>query len=282
MIKRLKILMICIIGAMLLLLSLFLYARYIEPFRLTVTEISVTNENAESFTIAVFADTHFDRNYTPEDFEKVIDSINAEEPDIILFCGDLIDDYNRYRGDTEEISRSLAELEAPMGKFAVYGNHDHGGGAHRSYERIMADGGFEVLVNEAIVFGDIMLRLIGIDDFVLGNGDLEIVKVAADPDYLNLVFCHVPDVFAELSGYGVNFMIAAHSHGGQINIGQGYFPGLNHIFFPPYARSFTKGTYDVPGSDAKLHVNSGVGTTVLPVRFRTPPEITIVRVNQDM
>jgi len=207
---------------------LVLYAGFIEPSRLIVTEITVSNGNAleyaDSIIVAVFADTHFSNFYKPGDFEKVITTINSKNPDIILFCGDLIDDYSTYEGDTEEIAKALSRLSANIGKFAVYGNHDHGGGAHRSFINIMESGGFQVLINETVEFEDIRLKLHGIDDFVLGRGNIEFIRENASNDYFNLVFSHVPDIVDSIIGEGVDLMVAAHTHGGQINIGQANFP----------------------------------------------------------
>jgi len=257
-----------------IMIPLFLYARFIEPSRLTTADISLVKEgsgrSADAITVAVFADTHFSSIYSPNDFEKVIALINARSPDIILFCGDLIDDYSRYEGSTADISEALLRLDASIGKFAVFGNHDHGGGAHRAYHEIMENGGFRVLINESVRFDHIKLILTGIDDFILGNGSTEFVRHTADPDYFNFVFCHLPDVVDDLLEYNIDFMVAAHTHGGQINI-----PGYTHNFFPPYGRNYTKGIYHFDNdSKTGLYVNSGVATTILPLRFLAPPEIT--------
>ena len=96
------------------------YAKFIEPDRLAVNKVSdISYSITEPVTVAVFADTHFGFDYSIGDFEKVIDEINSNPPDIILFAGDLIDHLNEYNGDTALISRKLAELEANIGKYAV-------------------------------------------------------------------------------------------------------------------------------------------------------------------
>jgi len=260
---------------------LFLYARYIEPHRLTAVEVFAVNhkadENTGQVTIAVFADTHFSDIYSPYDFERAVDMMNGRNPDLILFCGDLIDNYKSYRGDTEEISRALSRLSAPLGKFAVYGNHDYGGGASPAYAGIMEAGGFRVLLNESVAFEHVKLVLIGLDDFVLGKGDINAVAEAARPDLFNLVFCHVPDVIDELLEYSVDLMVSGHTHGGQINI-----PGYKHSFFPPYGQNYHRGNYSFDNDrNTTLHVNSGLSTTQLPFRFMAPPEVTFICLNRD-
>ena len=264
---------------------IFVYARYIEPYRLVSTELTFENKHitkdAGDVTIAVFSDTHFNDsgNYTFENFEKVINTINDRDPDIILFLGDLIDDYGKYQGDTASISGAFSKLSARLGKFAVYGNHDHGGGAHKVYKEIMENGGFIVFENEFIEFEDIKLRLIGLDDFVLGRGDTSVVGESAKPGWFNMVFCHVPDIIDEILDYNIDFMVAGHTHGGQINFGQVNNARYREIFFPPYGRNYIRGSYVFEnGANTTLYVTSGVASTILPLRFMAPPEVTIITI----
>jgi len=263
----------------------FTYARFIEPNRIVSVELAfenphITAENTDEITIAVFSDVHFhDRHYTPEDFENVINIINERSPDIILFLGDLIDDYSEYYSDIRYISEALSRLDARIGKFAVYGNHDHGGGAHRIFQSVMEDGGFTVFINEHIRLYDYGIILIGIDDFVLGHGDISVVSEFTDENFFNIVFSHVPDVVDDILDYNVDFMIAGHSHGGQVNIGQVRTSYHRSVFFPPYARNYVRGTYFFDNTaNTVLHVNSGIGTTMLPLRFMAPPEITFITI----
>ena len=281
--KVLKFILKTALALIVAIMLLAVYSRYIEPYRLTVTEVSATNKNvaanADGITVAVFADTHFSVNYTLKNFEKAINTINSRNPDIILFCGDLIDDYSVYEEDTGEISDALARLSAPMGKFAVYGNHDHGGGARRAYAGIMENGGFQVLINESVEYGGIKLVLIGLDDFIWGDGNTETVKNAAKPDCFNLVLCHEPDVVDSLLDCGIDLMVAGHTHGGQINIGQANLPIYKHLFFPPYGRNYVKGSYSFENAaNTTLYVNSGLASTILPLRFMAPPEITFIAI----
>ena len=283
MLKILRILFKTILALVVVFALLTVYSRYIEPHRLTVSDVFIENarmdHDSPGITIAVFADTHFSGYYTLNDFSKVIKAINERRPDMILFCGDLIDNYNTYEGDTEAISEALSRLFAPMGKFAVYGNHDYGGGAHRAYGDIMENGGFTVLQNEAVEFEEIKLTLIGLDDFLLGRGSAEFVGLAAGTDCFNIVLCHEPDVIDGLLEYNVSIMAAAHTHGGQINLGQKYITSLRHIFYPPYGRNYIKGLYRFDNdANTVLYVNPGLATTVLPLRFLNPPEATFITI----
>ena len=285
MFRLLKFLIKFILFCVVIVALLGLYARYVEPYRLVTSHITVENpyatEDIGDIKIAVFSDTHFRNTNTAtiSHFQNVVDTINAQNPDIILFLGDLLDDYGDFDGDTALISGALSNLSARLGKFAVYGNHDHGGGAHRVYRTIMENGGFTVLVNEYITLSDIRIRLIGLDDFVLGAGCVETIKPFLTPDYFNLVFCHVPDVVDELLDYNVHLMIAGHSHGGQINIGQVNSARHRDIFFPPYSRNHVKGKYTFENdSNTILYVNIGIGTSILPLRFLAPPTVSFITI----
>lgn len=270
--------LILIAGALLL-----TYARYVEP-RLLVTEdislsgVHLTSEQQE-FTVAAFADTHFSEFYTVEDFARAVKKINAMEPDFIFFLGDLIDNYNEYEGDTAEISTALAELKATYGKYAVFGNHDYGGGAERYYQDIMEAGGFTVLVNESADLDSLGLTIVGIDDIMIGYGDPKAAAKCRTGTY-NIVLCHEPDIVGEMTDYDIDLMLAGHTHGGQINIP---FTDLE-TYLPPYGKIYQSGLYTLQTArGTNLYVNRGLGTTTLPLRFRSTPELTKITLkNEDL
>lgn len=251
------------------------YAQFIEPERLKVAEISdISYSIHEPITVAIFADTHFGFDYTTEDFTRTVKEINAKSPDYILFAGDLIDNLDESKIDTTEISARLAELNASKGKYAVFGNHDYGGGAENKYESIMNAGGFTVLKNEIITFEENNFRIIGIDDVLIGYGDPQIVNAAA-PDMYNLVLCHEPDVIDEVYNSNSDFFVAGHTHGGQIRI-----PYYTEMFLPSYGRTYVKGEYQLDNPcQTVVYVNPGLGTTKIPARFGAVPEITYLTIN---
>ena len=151
------------------------------------------------------------------EFDKVLNAIEKMEPDIVVFSGDLIDHYNTYSKDVSIISEKLSEIQAPYGKYAIFGNHDYGGGAENQYESIMEAGGFTVLKNEYYAIKELDLAMIGIDDVLIGYGDPAIASWGR-PDYFNIVLSHAPDVIDEVQDYNVDLMISGHTHGRQINL----------------------------------------------------------------
>ncbi len=254
------------------------YARYIEPQMLKVRDVNVSSshltDKAEGVKIAVFGDTHFSDYYSTEDFNKVVDAIRENQPDIVVFSGDLIDHFNIYAEDVSLISEILSEIQAPLGKFAIFGNHDYGGGAENEYESIMESGGFTVLKNEYYAIPELDIAMIGIDDVIIGYGDPSIASWGR-PDYFNIVLSHAPDVIDDVLDYNVDLMISGHTHGRQINV-----KFFDDYILPPYGKKYVSGLYAFDNERrSQLLVNCGIGMTKLPYRFMSPPELTIITLN---
>ena len=268
MIFRLLVLLI-VAGALLL-----TYARYIEPRLLVTEEVSIYSDRLASgqkeLTVAAFADTHFSDYYTTEDFARVVKKINAMEPDLIFFLGDLIDHYDEYEGDPADISAALAKLRASCGKYAVFGNHDYGGGAERHYQDIMEAGGFTVLMNESADLDSLGLTIVGIDDIMIGYGDPAAAAKCRTDSY-NILLCHEPDIVTDMTDYDIDLMLSGHTHGGQVRVP--FFDWESYL--PPYGRVYQRGLYQLEnGRGTDLYVTRGIGTTTLPLRFMSLPELT--------
>lgn len=253
------------------------YARYIEPHMLQTKEITLkypdAPEQVNDITIALFADTHFGDYYNLDDFSKVQDSLQKMKPDIIVFAGDLIDNYDTYSDNIYILSEKLAEIDAPYGKYAIFGNHDYGGGAENEYMTIMEDGGFTVLKNDCFIIDELEVSIIGIDDVIIGYGDPEITS-RCDSDNFNIILSHAPDVIDHVINNDVDLMLSGHTHGRQINIK--YF---DEYILPSYGRKYVKGLYEFNNiRSTKLYVNSGVGMTKMPFRFLSPPELSYITI----
>lgn len=262
--------------------GLFVYSKYIEPFALHVQPVGISSpyisENADGLRIAVFADTHFGAHYNTANFNQVLNAIAEQKPDMVFFLGDLIDDYADYTKTeySDQISTLLSEIKAPLGKYAVFGNHDYGGGAEQAYRDIMEAGGFTVLINDSLIFDDLGIQLIGIDDMVIGYGDPK-TAAAAKKDLYNIVLAHEPDIADQIVFYDFDLMLSGHTHGRQINIGI-----FDDYILPQYGKKYIRGLYELPTErNAKLYVNAGIGMTKLPLRFRSAPELTVVTLHRE-
>ena len=255
----------------------FIDARYIEPKLLTVKNQEVITHKLTldaPLKIVQFSDVHLGKDYTLTDFKRVIDKINALEPDVIIFTGDLIDD-NKHFDEEEGATAHLKALQATYGKFAVYGNHDHGGNGTKRYARIMANSEFVLLKDESetitLDHGQ-KLTLIGVDDVVLGHPDFDRAFKGIEASDYNLFISHAPDVADLVKMQPIDLQLSGHTHGGQVRL-----PLLGAPFTPPYGQKYVKGLYSIEESNGmQLYVNSGIGTSQLPYRFMNVPEITLL------
>ncbi|MEW9501496.1 metallophosphoesterase [Jeotgalibacillus marinus] len=251
------------------------YARFIEPSQITLTEITYASTRLpmgfDGLTIAQFSDTHIGFQYTEKQLEKHIKKIQSCQPDMIIFTGDLLDKPNQYKKFPSLVA-SLSDLDAPLGKYAVYGNHDHGACGTDIYADIMTQSGFTLLRNEAISVprNDDKIIISGVDDPSLGQPDFKPIEKAVGSESFHILLSHAPDLADIASTF--DLQLSGHSHGGQIQL-----PLFGPLIVPPYAEKYIEGRYDVPihNRDATIYVNRGLGTTRLPFRLLSIPEITL-------
>lgn len=205
------------LGSLLTLLGLsggtYFYAREIEPSLLTITEESITSPQIPAafnqFKIVQFSDTHLGFHYDLEQLESLVSKINNLKPDLILFTGDLVDEPNNYHWNNKLI-QLLQQLEAPEGKFWIYGNHDHGGyGTEILYETFEA-ANFTLLQNSAsrIQREDASFVLAGIDDAMLGDPDIsQALEERTDSDF-TILLAHEPDLADVVKNYPVDIQLS--------------------------------------------------------------------------
>ncbi|MBP3887446.1 MAG: metallophosphoesterase [Cellulosilyticum sp.] len=263
----------------LIVVCIYVDARYIEPKLLWVKEEQVATGKLAAGTqvkVVLFNDVHLGEYYSLEDFKKIINKINEQEPDVILFAGDLIDDNKTYKEEEGGIAL-LSELKAKYGKYAVYGNHDHGGNGTKRYARMMKQSGFILLKdkNEKITLDNgEQLCIIGIDDIVLSKPKFEEAFVGTDESHFNLFISHAPDVVEYVKKMPIDLQVSGHSHGGQVRL-----PLIGAPLTVPFGTQYIKGFYKPEEKeDMVLYVNSGIGTSKLPYRFLNPPEITVFEI----
>ncbi|USK35440.1 metallophosphoesterase [Bacillus sp. F19] len=250
------------------------YARYIEPKLIQTTEVEISSTKLPSsfsgVKIVQFSDIHLSEEYSINQLVKIVNKINQLSPDVIFFTGDLIDKPNQY-GYLHQISPVLRRLKAPLGKYAIYGNHDHGGYGTAVYETIMKNSNFKLLKNRgeriSLLDGSSVF-VAGIDDMMLGRPDFNQTFTDASSRLFTILLAHEPDAALEAKQFSVDLQLSGHSHGGQVQL-----PFYGPLITPPFASVYTEGLYEV--DSMKLYVNRGLGTTRLPYRFFSVPEITV-------
>ncbi|WP_312472767.1 metallophosphoesterase [Neobacillus sp.] len=261
----------------------YLYANRIEPSLLDIKRQHIKHplipKSFNGINIIQFSDTHLGFQYNLDQFKKLVNKINNLKPDIILFTGDLMDEPNKFR-DIHQLLPMLEKLHAPLGKFCIFGNHDHGGYGSDIYRNIMESTNFTVLLNEStsIKLKDgSSIYLLGIDDAMLGNPDLPLALKNVPDNHFKILLSHAPDLADDAAMYPIQWQISGHSHGGQVKI-----PFIGALIKPPFAKIYPEGLYSI-GDDHQLtlYVNRGIGTTRLPFRFMSKPELTIFTLNSN-
>jgi len=216
--------------------------------------------------IAQISDVHLGLLVREPRLSRILEKVTAASPDIFVSTGDLVD------GQTDSLNGVgilLRDVKAPLGKYAITGNHEFYAGLDRSLE-FMKQAGFHVLRGEwTSVAG--LITIAGVDDPVVrGYGpsrevpEREILS-GLPKDKFTLFLKHRPDV--EKSSVGLfDLQLSGHAHKGQI------FPWtlIVRLVHPQLA-----GLYDLP-SGSSLYVSRGSGTWGPPIRFLAPPEVTIL------
>jgi len=204
-------------------------------------------------------------------FAKKIAKIVAEfRPDIVVNTGDFLD---RGIREPEKIVKIFRDLEAPLGKYAVYGNHEYYVGRDRSKKFVEA-AGFMMLKNRIWPVTN-YFSVIGFDDrtaerFGISSkyDEASLLKTISKEKF-SLVLKHQPLFDKESVGH-FDLQLSGHTHAGQI------FP---FTLFVKLAYHYLKGYYSI-GKGSFIHVNRGTGTWGPPIRLFAPPEVTLIQVKR--
>lgn len=216
-----------------------------------------------------FSDVHLGFNKDAGDVKRLVRHIREAEPDLICFSGDIVDSYPE---DLTESVPLLAGLTAPMGKFAVLGNHDY---KHaEQLVGLLEDAGFKVLRNDHVLIrkGEAAIAVAGMEDYLINSPgpDPKMAMGGIPPDLFTVLLMHEPDYADFVQDYSIQLQLSGHSHGGQIRI-----PFVGAPFLPDGSTKYISGLYTVGEQNRKLYVNRGFGETYMPFRFMCRPELTV-------
>lgn len=205
----------------------------------------------------------------PERLARIVQQANALRPDVVLIAGDFVSEKRTATRlyPAEAAIAPLAALEAPSGKIAVLGNHDHWFGI-AAVRRELEKAGFTVLANAAARAGPLAIG--GIDDDYTGHADLPATLAAMDRlGGGSVLLSHSPDPFPDLpAGFGL--MLAGHTHCGQIRYPWGGSPATMSAYGDRYACGAVRENGNL------LVTTAGLGTSVLPFRLFSRPEMWLI------
>ncbi|WP_245159194.1 metallophosphoesterase [Blastococcus sp. TF02A-35] len=224
----------------------------------------------DGLRIVTFSDAHLSATYGGRRFERLVEIVNAQRPDVVAIVGDLVDD------TVEELREDVAplgDLVSEQGVFFVTGNHEYFTDT-RAWLRHLPTLGVEVLRNERvpIVRGGASFDLAGIDDRVAaasgvpGHGaDLDAALDGRDDATPVVLLAHQPFMVDQAARAGVDLQLSGHTHGGQlwpfdyaVRLDQPAVEGLSRH------------------GDTQLYVTAGAGAWGPPMRIGARPEVTVV------
>jgi predicted MPP superfamily phosphohydrolase len=239
-----------------------------------VRRVPVTLANLDpaldGLRIVTFSDGHLSATYGGRRFERLVELVNRQRPDVVAIVGDLVD------GDVSELREEaapLADLVSEQGVFFVTGNHEYFVDTN-AWLRHLPTLGIDVLRNERVTIrrGAAAFDLAGIDDRTAassglpGHGaDLDAALDGRDDDVPVVLLAHQPVQVEQARAAGVDLQLSGHTHGGQlwpfdyaIRLDQPAVEGLSRH------------------GDTQLYVTSGAGYWGPPMRVGARPEVTVV------
>ncbi len=280
--KNTKIL-ITILAAMILLLYGLGDAFWFAPKRIKLREEKLSStlipEQMDNIRILFFSDLDYGTFVNEERLSNLTDKINNAAADVILFGGDLYDAEASFDDEANTIlEKYLSAMNAPLGKFAVYGDIDEESDAMKNtVNTIYSQSGFEVLNNTAITLhnkGSQSITLAGLYNTVNGNPEIEPTYASISRDSYVITLCHTPDAADLVPSDITNYFLAGHSHGGQAY----YFFGS--MYHPAGAEHYFRGMHQVDDKFT-LDITNGVGTTGKDVRFLADQEIVVYTLHHE-
>lgn len=273
------------------------YAYFIEPNRLVVNQYELRikdwNRAFDGLRVALIADFHAGSNGIDEEkLREIVSMTNEQGVDAVFLLGDYVsrqpDDHSALRMEPAVVAENLKGLRAKFGVFVILGNHDEAYGASAiaaEFERV----GYNVLNGELAEIkenGGQKVRILGLKDHTnIGvwkyfSDDAKKLLAATEGTGDVIVLEHSPDVLPIITGElsisrDLKLMFAAHTHGGQV-----WLPVIGAPVVPSsYGQKFARGHLKDAGLD--VFVTSGVGTSIIPVRFMVTPEIAVVTIRSE-
>ncbi|MCS6887339.1 MAG: metallophosphoesterase [Chloroflexus sp.] len=248
------------------------YALAVEPRRLQLREHDLPFADLpaglEGLTIGQLSDLHLGHRYSFTNAHRAIEYLLAAQPELIVLTGDLV----QTRAAIARLPEVLSRLHAPLGVYAVPGNHDYWEGMPH-IAALLREHGIHLLVNRhrLIERNGARLLLAGVDDHWDGNPDLALALGGAPAHDFRVLLAHCPDIADEAAAAGFHLQLSGHTHGGHVRA-----PGLGPLCLPRHGWRYDMGHFRV--GTMRLFVTRGVGG--LPLRFGCPPEVSLLRLRR--
>ncbi|HLA81098.1 MAG TPA: metallophosphoesterase, partial [Thermoleophilia bacterium] len=249
--------------------ALLLGYMFAESFWIEVKQYEYSSPQVpaefDGTTIILLADIHRGWLLSQDRVHGLVEKVNDLHPNLIALAGDYVSGSS---DNQASCFTELAGLKAPLGRFAVLGNHDYGEDPLPAINAI-EQAGIELLDNSGVWIernGE-RIRLGGVSDYREGLPELDPAVAGTVPADLVVLLSHNPDYAETLAGGIVDLMLSGHTHGGQVT-----FFGLWAPHLPSdYGQKYRTGM--VRNQDTTVIISNGVGTIFPPMRFFARPQI---------
>ena len=222
-------------------------------------------------TIAILSDFHHGPFVSLRFIREAVSLASALKPDAFALIGDFAQKGTDPAEQLPQCLEAVSKLRAPLGVFAVAGNHDHQVEG-MAYGEFVSLAPLNDMTNraECLTLGGERLWLAGVDDLLWGQPNLKkALKDIPDDDSVVLL-SHNPDLAEVYPDERVDLILSGHTHGGQI-----YLPGLGAGWLPSmYGQKYCSGLVQGPAS--QVFVSRGLGESGIPLRMNCPPEINLL------
>ncbi|KGK91552.1 phosphoesterase [Desulfosporosinus sp. HMP52] len=226
----------------------------------------------EGKTICQLSDLHLESlRISPE---KIQQSVMSQKPDLLVITGDIIST----RTDLDKLAPYLSGLTAPFGNYVVMGNNDYSHLSRTLLKRYLQEFetlGWIPLLNDAVFLKQLDLWVIGIDDPATAHDEVDLAYqklLSAQSTLTNspfrLALAHSSDCLDDVAKHGADLLLTGHTHGGQIRL-PGFGPLITNTYLGDLG--FYEGYHVING--VPLYINTGIGESMIPLRFNVPPEI---------
>lgn len=252
---------------------LLLYSRYIEPNKLIIKEYKIENklipDSFDGIKIVHFSDIHYGSTVNQKYLKKIVNLINKQKPDIVIFTGDFLDKRKKITDkELENIKKELNNIESTLGNYVVSGNHDIV--FNDNFKEIFNEN-FTLLENEEklIYYNDaIPISIVGLSDATETKVNYDIFE--KENNYFRIVLAHEPDEYNKIKEYNFNILLSGHSHNGQIRL-----PFIGAIYTPIGSKTYYENYYNL--DNREIFISNGIGTSGLNLRFGSTPSINLYR-----
>ena len=228
------------------------------------------------FTVLQISDLH--NKVFGDSNEKLINTVEKSNADIIVITGDLVDRGTDNFNNVFSIIEKITAINKDI--FFVSGNHEWGNPYTEDLLNGLRERNVTILNNKNIQITEkkVTLNLVGVDDVSINKDNSKKAFSNIDQAQYTILLSHSPNIIEKkYNDISADLILSGHTHGGQVRIpyigalvtpDQGFFPKLD------------KGTYKV-GLNQYLYIDSGLGTSIAPIRFLNQSQLTLVKITNN-